>query len=176
MTILSTDLQALKRRGYNGMTQQFLPRGYTLILLVERIERKYREQKEEQRKAVEERQTAENAKARALVSKPPGPGPVVPPGGFPEMPETTVSNIPDERSISPAVPPNHPIGRPNSTLNPFQKFTRKMGLKGTDSEDHPQGPSTQKHTPQGPQGATPLGDICKPTIPFIFEMYAEYLY
>lgn len=143
---------------------------------MERIERKYREQKEEQRKAVEERQTAENAKARALVSKPPGPGPAVPPGGFPEMPETTVSNIPDERSISPAVPPNHPIGRPNSTLNPFQKFTRKMGLKGTDSEDHPQGPSTQKHTPQGPQGATPLGDICKPTIPFIFEMYAEYLY
>ncbi|KAH7875187.1 uncharacterized protein C8R40DRAFT_1105311 [Lentinula edodes] len=149
MTILSTDLQALKRRGYN----------------VERIERKYREQRAEQRKAAEERQAVEDGKVKSLMSKPPTrvstptPVPGTPlPGAFHEMPQNT--DIPIEHN---PVPPSlgekglNSMGRPNTMLNPFHKFSRKLGFRGTeDSLDSSPGPSV----PRNPiQGATPLGNI-----------------
>ncbi|KAJ3776520.1 hypothetical protein FB446DRAFT_721234 [Lentinula raphanica] len=150
MTILSTDLQALKRRGYN----------------VERIERKYREERAEQRKAAEERRATEEGKVKALMSKPPTPIPTpvatpapVPtnplPGSFPDMHRHTN----EHDNVPPPIPEKGliPTGRPNSMLNPFSKFGRRLGLKG--SEDNLRGspgPSTS-HNPN--QGTTPLGNI-----------------
>ncbi|KAJ3749126.1 hypothetical protein DFH05DRAFT_638806 [Lentinula detonsa] len=149
MTILSTDLQALKRRGYN----------------VERIERKYREQRAEQRRAAEERQITEDGKVQALMSKPPTPEPSrvstpapVPatplPGAFTDMHQHT--NMITEPPPLPEKGLNS-MGRPNSMLNPFHKFGRKLGIKGTeDSLDNSPGTSISRNPTQG---ATPLGNI-----------------
>ncbi|KAJ4468229.1 hypothetical protein J3R30DRAFT_3830515 [Lentinula aciculospora] len=145
MTILSTDLQALKRRGYN----------------VERIERRYREQRAEQSKVAEERQAVKDGTAKALMSKPPTPVPMptIPlPGAFPEMLQK--SSIPSEHGPAPPSLSEkglNPMGRPNSTLNSFHKLGRKLGFKGTeDSLDGTSGPSISRNPTQG---ATPIGNI-----------------
>lgn len=160
MTILSTDLQALKRRGYNGTPQLSLS-CWNVVWFdssVERIERKYREQRAEQRKTAEERQITEDAKAKALISQPPtpAPAPAAPlPGAFPEMPQTTVSHISSERSMAPPIPDNGP-NLAERMLNPFQNFSRMVGFKGI--ENHSETSLVRNPTPQG---ATPLGNICR---------------
>ncbi|KAJ6558581.1 hypothetical protein DFH09DRAFT_1037162 [Mycena vulgaris] len=101
MTILSTDLKALKRRGYN----------------VDRILR----QQNALRQAAAESEAKTKAEHAQLMSKPPLPLP-------PSMPTTTTTNMPlHEKSRAASAPPPPEKSRPTSSMmGSFQQLKRKI--------------------------------------------------
>ena len=118
MTILSTDLRSLKRRGYNGKQDQTTVHSMTITnfqcALVDRILR----QQKDARLAAENARAAEIAKAakEQEVHQPL-------PGSF----ETLV-----EKEKAPAVYPDQPAIKerapsPTPAANPFQNWKRKIG-------------------------------------------------
>ncbi|KIK67000.1 hypothetical protein GYMLUDRAFT_843929 [Collybiopsis luxurians FD-317 M1] len=138
MTLLSTPLQALKRRGYN----------------VERIERQYRQARAEQQKV------AENPKVEALMSSgsstPAQPSAVSLPGTNPEMRNSSITDLPNDTSSSAASASSEiePLssGRPHSM---FQKLGRKMGF----NKDNETSSGSSLFSSKPTQDATPLGNI-----------------
>ncbi|RDB24786.1 hypothetical protein Hypma_008085 [Hypsizygus marmoreus] len=137
MTILSTDLKALKRRGYN-------------------VDRILRQQKAE-------RQANELAKAKmenvALVSKPSPPNIVV------ESPTSTPTGTPTSAPSNQDTPPPTASQPPPSARNPLRMFKRKTGLSTPSVPPElpplippvtPQPPSPQRN---GDTHATPLSHI-----------------
>ncbi|KAK7445396.1 hypothetical protein VKT23_014813 [Stygiomarasmius scandens] len=163
MTILSTDLRSLKRRGYN----------VDRILREQRVKRQAAEDAEKARIARAQSQTQVPAPAPPLISKPPQ---TSIPGGFPQT--TTSPPLP-----APVPVPDEDVQndkgvsktRPQSIISQMQKLkTRITGKHGTDESGHdgPAFPTTTSlplptpNSSQRPnshrnpsQGATPISNI-----------------
>lgn len=122
MTILSTDLKALKRRGYNGAsaTTFYLRRVADLFAICQLVDRILRQQKAE-------REAAEKAKAEArasLISKPP------------EITvQDTSSKIPTMQTKIPPPPPGPLTTAPPPTPPPAT--TESIGLEQTSKRSRP---------------------------------------
>ncbi|KAG5646294.1 hypothetical protein DXG03_003891 [Asterophora parasitica] len=185
MTILSTDLKALKRRGYNGKVA--VPTCHTpstdVYLAVDRI---LRQQKAE-RQAVE-KDRLENA---SLLSKPPlsatstASAPLTPLTPDSVLPSTPPSAQTPSTPLKPPSPPPLPskpplpiIEPPPTSRNPFKIFQRKIE-PSTSGELAPLIPPFSHKSPIRPDTdghVTPLSNISKrkrkvestlPTLPSI---------
>ncbi|KAJ7727670.1 hypothetical protein DFH07DRAFT_930749 [Mycena maculata] len=137
MTILSTDLKALKRRGYN----------------VDRILRQQNALREEAKENVL-RQAENHAR---LMSKPP------PPPLPPSMPTATATSLPTSEKSGPGLvpPPPEPKTRPSSRIGSFQQLKRKLNIHPGDKVG-PSAPGTPNSTRPGP---TPSGSALSDSAP-----------
>ncbi|THU91523.1 hypothetical protein K435DRAFT_759191 [Dendrothele bispora CBS 962.96] len=171
MTILSTDLRSLKRRGYN----------VDRILREQRVKRQAAEDAE---KARAQALAQAQAPTPPLMSKPPQPSI---PGMFPPT-ETPPQTLPNPAATSTSLRNPIPVPekefhddkvvskvRPQSIINQMQQFKNRFtGKHGTDVPDHdgPSFPTTTSlplplgNSPQRPnshrnptQGATPISNI-----------------
>lgn len=115
MTILSTDLKSLKRRGYNGESE--IDRGRIRLNEMVTVDRIIRQQKE----------TRLAAEAELKKSREPGP---TLPGSF--NTPVDLDHLHDHKSSPPPVP-EKPIT--SAFTNPFMNLRKKIGMTGT--SNHP---------------------------------------